>query len=58
LAPLLKSYELVSVDLHPPVAGTPAGEFIQLDLSSKAGQQELAQILRASRSMEFSTSPS
>ncbi len=45
LAPLLESYELLSVDLYPPVAGTPAGKFIQLDLSSKAGQQELVRIV-------------
>jgi nucleoside-diphosphate-sugar epimerase len=47
LAPLLESYELVSVDLYPPVAGTPVGKFIQLDLSSEAGQQEVAQIVES-----------
>ena len=45
LAPLLEGYELISVDLHPPAAGTLAGRFIQLDISSNTGQQELAQII-------------
>ncbi len=45
LTPLLKDYELASVDLHPPAPSTPAGEFVQLDLSENAGQQQLGHLL-------------
>lgn len=45
LAPLLEEFEIVSVDMHPPAAGSPAGKFIQLDLSSEAGQKGIARIV-------------
>jgi nucleoside-diphosphate-sugar epimerase len=45
LAPLLGEYDLISVDLHPPRPGTPAGKFVQLDLSSGGGQRRLAEIV-------------
>ncbi len=47
LAPFLKGFEVVSVDLHPPAATVPAGKFVQIDLSEATGQQQLAQLLES-----------
>ncbi|MBI3668727.1 MAG: NAD-dependent epimerase/dehydratase family protein [Acidobacteria bacterium] len=46
LAPLLQGSEVVSVDLHPPAASVPAGEFVQLDLSDSVGQEQLGRLLQ------------
>lgn len=46
LAPLLAGFEIVSVDLYPPAPEIPAGKFIQLDLSSAAGQEMMSRIVR------------
>lgn len=45
LAPLLAEYDLISVDLYPPSPGTPAGKFVQMDLSTRSGQGRLARIV-------------
>jgi nucleoside-diphosphate-sugar epimerase len=45
IAPLLAGYDVLSVDLHPPPADISAGKFLQLDLSSRAGQNALAEIV-------------
>ncbi len=45
VAPLLREYELFSVDLYPPGDSASSGKFFQLDLSDPGGQQELARLL-------------
>lgn len=47
VAPLLRGYDLVTVDLYPPPKEVPCGEFVQLDLSGRAGQEELARLLKS-----------
>ncbi|MCL4523719.1 MAG: NAD-dependent epimerase/dehydratase family protein [Acidobacteria bacterium] len=46
VAPLLSAYDLVTVDLFPPLQGAPCGKFVQLDLSEPSGQAQLAQLLK------------
>lgn len=46
LAPLLSDYELISVDLHRPAPSVRAGKFLPLDLSTRAGQQGLSEIVQ------------
>lgn len=45
VAALLAEYDLISVDLFPPRPGTPAGKFVQMDLSTRRGQERLAEIV-------------
>lgn len=45
LAPLLKGFELYSADLYPPDPESPAGNFLQVDLSSSDGQAQLAELI-------------
>jgi len=51
VAPLLSGYDLVTVDMHAPPKDVACGEFVQLDLSGRAGQEELARLLK-SRNIE------
>ncbi len=45
LAPLLKGFELCSTDLYPPHPESPAGRFLQADLSSSDGQAQVAELI-------------
>lgn len=48
-AVLFAEYDLISVDLFAPRPGTPAGKFVQLDLSTRSGQERLAEIVEEER---------
>ncbi len=45
LVPLLKKFEIISVDLYPPPREISAGQFFHLDLSTPAGRKELSHIV-------------
>ncbi len=47
MAPLLRGYELVTVDLYPPPKDIDCGKFVQLDLSEPIGQAQLARLLKS-----------
>ena len=50
VARVLAGYDLLSVDLHSPPPDIQAGKFLQLDLSTTAGQEELAELVERERS--------